>query len=239
MGNLHRHRIVVAGAAGGIGQHVGALLSDSGATLHLLDIQDEAITREANVAVSQIASVHCCDVSRRSEVERVADRIGTVDVLIDAAGIWPRDDWMAPGWDAAFDRVIDINVRGPINLVRAFLPRMVAQRYGRIVLCGSIAGWTGGLMSSPHYVAAKGGIHALVRWFAQRGTPHNVCVNGVAPGPVSTGMTRDAAHDPSRFPLGRIATPQEVAHAILFLSSPQASYISGTIVDVNGAVHMR
>ncbi|MCZ2079360.1 MAG: SDR family oxidoreductase [Bryobacterales bacterium] len=131
---MHRHRIVIAGAAGDIGQHVSALFSDSGATLHLLDIQDEAITREANAAVPQIASIHCCDTSRRSEVERVADRIGTVDVLIDATGIWPRDDWMAPDWDAAFDRVIDINVRGPINLVRAFLPRMVAQRYGRIVL---------------------------------------------------------------------------------------------------------
>jgi len=94
-------------------------------------------------------------------------------------------------------------------------------------------------MSSPHYVAAKGGIHALVRWFAQLGTPHNVCVNGVAPGPVSTRMTHDAAYDLSKFPLGRIGTPQEVAHAMLFLSSPQAGYISGTIVDVNGAVHMR
>jgi NAD(P)-dependent dehydrogenase (short-subunit alcohol dehydrogenase family) len=123
--------------------------------------------------------------------------------------------------------------------VRAFLPGMIERRHGRIVLCGSIAGWTGGLMSSPHYVASKGGIHALVRWFAQLAIGHGVCVNGVAPGPVATPMTRDANHDLRKFPLGRLAEPQEVAHAMVFLCSPAASYVSGTVVDVNGGLYMR
>ena len=145
---------------------------------------------------------------------------------------------MSPDWDEAFDRVMDVNVRGPINLVRAFMPGMIERRYGRIVLCGSIAGWAGGLMSGPHYVASKGGIHALVRWFAQQAVAHGVCVNGVAPGPVVTPMTHGAHHDLGRFPLGRLAEPKEVAHAMRFLCSRDASYVSGTVVDVNGGLYM-
>lgn len=230
---------VVVGAAGGIGHEVAALLGKAGVRLHLLDIQDTSTTRKANEGLSNIESVHRCDVSQRSQVDAIACALGPVDILVDAAGIWPRDDWMADDWDAAFDRVMDINLRGPINLVRAFLPSMMQRRYGRIVLCGSIAGWTGGLMSSPHYVASKGGVHALVRWFSQHGAPHQVCVNGVAPGPVTTGMTHDANHDLDKFPLKRIASPKEVAHAITYLCSPGASFVTGCIVDVNGGIYMR
>jgi 3-oxoacyl-[acyl-carrier protein] reductase len=239
MKHFDNQQVVIAGAAGGIGQQIAALLADAGATLHLLDIRDPAQTRKANAANAGIASVHRCNVARRAEVDAIAAQIGPVDVLVDAAGIWPHDDWMASDWDEAFDRVIDVNLRGPINLVRAFMPTMIERRYGRIVLCGSIAGWAGGLVSGPHYVASKGGIHALVRWFAQQATPHGVCVNGVAPGPVATPMTHDADHDLSRFPLGRLAEPQEVANAMRFLCSPDASYVSGTVVDVNGGIYMR
>ncbi|MDR5761328.1 SDR family NAD(P)-dependent oxidoreductase [Caballeronia sp. LZ035] len=239
MSDLNGQRVVIAGAAGGIGRQAAALLAAAGATLHLLDIRAPAETREANAACGGIASVHRCDVARRAEVEAIAAQIGPVDVLLDTAGVWPHDDWMAPDWDAAFDRVIDVNLRGPINLVRAFLPGMIERRSGRIVLCGSIAGWTGGLMSSPHYVASKGGIHALVRWFSQFAIPHGVCVNGVAPGPVATPMTQGANHDLRKFPLGRLAEPLEVAHAMVFLCSPGASYVSGTVVDVNGGLYMR
>lgn len=230
---------VIVGAAGGIGHEVALLLGEAGVRLHLLDIQDTSTTRKANEGVPNIESVQHCDVSQRTSVAAIARALGQVEILVDAAGIWPRDDWMADDWDTAFDRVMDVNVRGPINLVRAFLPPMMQRRYGRIVLCGSIAGWTGGLMSSPHYVAAKGGVHALVRWFSQLGAPHRVCVNGVAPGPVSTGMTHDASHDLEKFPLKRIASPREVAHAMAFLCSPGASFVSGSILDVNGGIHMR
>ncbi|CAB3695428.1 3-oxoacyl-[acyl-carrier-protein] reductase FabG [Trinickia soli] len=238
MRDFINQQIVIAGAAGGIGQQIAALLADAGATLHLLDIRHPDETRAVSTACARIASVHRCNVARRAEVDAIAAQIGAVDVLIDAAGIWPHDDWMSPDWDEAFDRVMDVNVRGPINLVRAFMPGMIERRYGRIVLCGSIAGWAGGLMSGPHYVASKGGIHALVRWFAQQAVAHGVCVNGVAPGPVVTPMTHGAHHDLGRFPLGRLAEPKEVAHAMRFLCSRDASYVSGTVVDVNGGLYM-
>jgi 3-oxoacyl-[acyl-carrier protein] reductase len=161
--------------------------------------------------------VHRCNVACRAEVDAIAAQIGPVDVLVDAAEIWPHEDWMSPDWSEAFDRVIDVNLRGPIYLVRAFIPGIIERRYGRIVLCGSIAGWAGGLMSIPHYVASKGGIHALVRWFTQQAQAHGVCVNRVAPGPVATPMTHGANHDRSRFRPGRLAEPREVAHVMRFL----------------------
>lgn len=231
--------VLVAGASGGIGGAAAKCFADAGARLVLVDLQppDLADVRFASARSAPLAIG--CDTGDRARVEAMAAECGPVDVLVDAAGIWPRDDWMSADWDEAFDRVIRVNVRGPINLVRAFMPGMIARRYGRIVLCGSLAGWTGGLMSSPHYVAAKGGIHALARWFAQKGAPHQVCVNAVAPGPVRTGMTVDAGHDLESLPLGRLATAAEVAAIIAFLGSPAASYVCGAVIDVNGARYMR
>jgi NAD(P)-dependent dehydrogenase (short-subunit alcohol dehydrogenase family) len=157
--------------------------------------------------------------------------------LIDTAAICPYDDWMAEGWDDTLDQVIRANVKGPINLTRAFLPGMIAATEGRIVLCGSVAGWMGGLRSAPHYVFSKGGVHAFVRWLAQRGAPHNVLVNGIAPGPVDTGMTSGKGYEPQRYPLKRLAIPEEIGATALFLCSAAGGYASGAIFDINGGTH--
>lgn len=122
---------------------------------------------------------------------------------------------MAPDWnEVAFMRVMRVNLLGPINLVRAILPGMIQRRRGHIALCGSIAGWTGGVLAAPHYSASKGGVHALIRWFAQRATPHGVNVNGVAPGPIATGMTQGADYRPEAYPMKRMGEPEEVAAAL-------------------------
>lgn len=147
---------------------------------------------------------------------------------------------MAPDWnEAAFMRVMQVNVLGPINLVRAVLPGMMERKHGRIALCGSIAGWTGGLRAGPHYSASKGGVHALVRWFAQRAAPHHVCVNGVAPGPIDTGMTTGQGYNGSEYPMQRMGEPEEIAGMLTYLCSPAASFVSGAIMDVNGGTQMR
>ena len=84
---------------------------------------------------------------------------------------------------------------------------------------------------------SKGAIHSFVRWSSRRGAPHNVLVNGVAPGPVRTPMTASQTFDNSVFPLGRMAEAEEIAGPLVFLVSPAASYVSGTVLDINGALH--
>lgn len=237
--DLSGQTVLVTGAAGGIGRETARLCAAAGARLVLADAVAVEQTQSVNGLIGHHALVFQCDTSSRAEVERLSARIGPVDALADTAGICPHDDWMAEDWDDAFDRVLDVNLRGPINLVRAFLPGMIERRYGRIALCGSVAGWTGGLRASAHYAAAKGGVHALVRWFAQRATPHQVCVNGVAPGPTETAMTHGLGYAPQDYPTGRLARPEEIAAVLTFLCSPAAGYIAGTIVDANGGVHMR
>lgn len=232
--------VLIAGAAGGIGQATAQLCAAAGARLVLADIAPvESIRQKAALREGVPALYFQCDSSDRASVEAMVRSAGRIDVLVDAGGICPRDDWMAPDWDEAFTRVIDVNVRGPINLARACMPQMMERGYGRIVLCGSIAGWAGGMRSSPHYAAAKGGVHSLVRWLAQRATPHGVCVNGVAPGPVDSDMTLGQGYVPEAYPLKRLGTPLEIANLIAFLCSPGASYVSGAVVDANGGLYMR
>jgi NAD(P)-dependent dehydrogenase (short-subunit alcohol dehydrogenase family) len=177
-------------------------------------------------------------VTRRTEVEAVAAATGPVDALVLAAGICPWDDWQDPGWDDAFERVMAVNLHGPIHFARAYLPGMSQRKDGRMVLVGSVAGRIGGLVASAHYVAAKAGLHALVKWLAKRGAPHGVLVNGIAPGPIDTEMTRGQPFDLSRIPLGRMGVANEIAWPIAFLCSPAASYITGTVLDVNGGLYM-
>jgi NAD(P)-dependent dehydrogenase (short-subunit alcohol dehydrogenase family) len=153
-----------------------------------------------------------------------------------SAGVLPFDDWMAEDWDASFDRVMDVNVRGVLNFARAFMPQMIARREGRIVVLGSASGRMGGMQAGPHYVASKGAVHALVRWLAMRGAAHNVLVNGVAPGSVDTDMLRGQPFTPDRVPLGRKARPEEIAWPIAFLCAPASSFICGAVVDINGGL---
>jgi NAD(P)-dependent dehydrogenase (short-subunit alcohol dehydrogenase family) len=171
-------------------------------------------------------------------VERVAAATGPVDALVLAAGICPWDDWQAPAWDEVCDEVLAVNLHGPIHFARAYLPDMTARRHGRMVLVGSVAGRIGGLIASAHYVASKGGLHTLVKWLAKRGAAHGVLVNGIAPGPIDTEMTRGQTIDLSRIPLGRMGVADEIAWPIAFLCSPAAGYITGTVLDVNGGLCM-
>jgi NAD(P)-dependent dehydrogenase (short-subunit alcohol dehydrogenase family) len=229
--------VLVTGAAGGIGAATAQLCAQHGARLVLVDIlsRDEIAARVGDTASS--AEIFSLNTSRRSDVEAMAAQVGSIYGLIDTAAIAPFDDWMAEDWEASLDRVIAVNVKGPINVTRAFLPGMIAQRDGRIILCGSVAGWMGGVRSGPHYAFSKGGIHAFTRWLSRQGAPHNVLVNAIAPGPVDTGMTRGQGYDPRQYPLGRMAEAHEIAAVAVFLCSAGATYISGAVVDVNGGVH--
>lgn len=236
--DLTGERILITGAAGGIGETTARVCASLGAVLLLVDQRPtDGLARQLREAGSD-AQAFRCDVADRTEVEALVASTGALDTLVLAAGICPWDDWQDPGWDEMFDTVMAVNLHGPLHLARAYLPGMIEARHGRMVLVGSVAGRMGGLIASAHYVAAKGGLHALVKWLARRGAPHGVLVNGIAPGAIDTAMTRGQPIDPAHIPLGRKGQAEEVAWPIAFLCSPAASYITGTVLDVNGGLYM-
>jgi NAD(P)-dependent dehydrogenase (short-subunit alcohol dehydrogenase family) len=236
--DLANRNILVIGAAGGIGQATARALALQGARLVLADRSaPEALAAELGAAGTS-ARAAACDVADRGAVEALVAASGAIDALVYVAAICPWDDWQDEGWDAVFDAVISVNLRGAVFAARAVLPQMASRGGGRIVLVGSLAGKNGGLIASAHYASSKGGLHALVKWLAQRGGPDNVLVNGVAPASTATPMMEGRPVDVSRIPLRRMSRPEEVAWPIAFLCSDAASYVTGTVLDVNGGVYM-
>lgn len=234
--DLTGHRILIAGAAGGIGAATARACVELGASVVLSDIADTAaLADEINSGGGQAES-HACDISDRVAVEAMGDAIGDVDGIVATFGYQPFDDWMEEGWEDAFHKVMDVNVLGPLHLARVYLDRMIAQGGGRMVIVGSLAGRIGGLVSPPHYAASKGAVHSLVRWLARRGVEHNVLVNGIVPGPTDTPMMEGTLPPGDAMPMKRVAESEEIAWPTAFLLTPGASYVSGTLLDINGSL---
>ena len=239
--DLSGRRILLTGAAGGIGAATARACAALGVgELVLADVgpMDDIVAelRAQNIA----ASAHQCDLSLRKDNAELIAAAGPLDAAVACAGICPlEEDWLDdPDWDDVFHRVMDVNLLGPIHLCRELLPAMAARGGGQIVLIGSIGGRMGGTspIVQPHYIASKGGVHALIWWLAQRAAPQGVLVNGIAPGPIATAMTATTDYPKEKYPLGRIGEPEEIAWPAAFLCSPAASYFSGAILDVNGGL---
>lgn len=235
-------RILVTGAAGGIGQASARLLAELGAELVLTDQVDAPqLMEELRAGTGVRHQFFPCDVTVTHAVEALCASIGAIDAAVLNAGVFPRGDWGDPDWDLEFDRAMHINVRAPAHFARQLLPGMKARGNGRIVLLGSIAAYTGGSYpNSPlHYACSKGALHTLLRWLARRAAPE-VMVNAVAPGSTDTAMLAGADRSALRaHPLPRFARPEEVAWPIAFLCSPGASFLCGSVLDVNGGAYMR
>ncbi|MGH7118835.1 MAG: SDR family NAD(P)-dependent oxidoreductase [Acetobacteraceae bacterium] len=236
--DLGGSRVLIAGAASGIGAAAAAACASMGATAILADVADCRGTAAIIHAAGGHAEVSQCDITDRSAVEALVAAHVPLDAMVASAAICPWDDWNDARWDETFARVIATDLLGPIHLCRAVLPQMAARGGGRIVLVGSLAGRSGGLIAGAHYVAAKGGLHAFVRWLARRAAPQRVLVNAVAPASVKTPMMQGQPVDLARIPLGRMAEPEEVGWPIAFLCSRAASFITGVVLDVNGGVLM-
>lgn len=237
--DLTGQTVLVTGAARGIGAASAEICALLGASVILLDLQAAETVAARITARGGKAKAIEADAADRSAVERIATTVGRIDGLVLNAAICPfGEDWLDKDWDESFERVMHINLLGPIHMARAFLPGMIERRYGRIVMVGSLAGRMGGLIAGPHYVASKGGLHALVKWLARQAAPGGVMVNGIAPASVETPMMEGQFVDRDRIPVGRLAQPEEVGWPIAFLCSPAASYVCGTVLDVNGGVYM-
>jgi 3-oxoacyl-[acyl-carrier protein] reductase len=235
---------VVIGAARGIGAAIAERLVEEGARVTIGDtLEDEGRATAARLSrLGEIRSVRT-DVSDEAAVEALVQatlgRFDRLDIMVQNAGIYPLT--LLPAITVAeWDQVLAVNLRGCFLAIRAASTAMRAQRYGRVVLTSSI---TGPRVSSPghgHYSAAKAGINGLIRAAAIEQAPFGITINGVEPGNIVTEAltghrSKEYAQAMTRsVPLGRLGTPREVAHAVLFLASDEAAYITGTTIVVDG-----
>jgi 3-oxoacyl-[acyl-carrier protein] reductase len=238
--NLAQRRIVVTGAASGIGRATAVAVAQLGADLLLTDRSPlDGIKSEIEGLGARVETLEG-DIT----AEGFADRLlasGPVHGLAHCAGIIGRTPLLkADNPRQRFMQTMDVNVLAPILLGSAMIDHMAEHGGGAIVMIGSVAGRTGGTSTATplDYSASKGALHVVVRWLARNAVGRGVLVNGVAPGPVQTAMTAGSTIDPSRLPRGRMGQPEEIAWMIAMLLTPAASYVSGAILDCNGGSYV-
>jgi NAD(P)-dependent dehydrogenase (short-subunit alcohol dehydrogenase family) len=235
---------IVTGAASGIGRATALRLAAEGAMVACVDRDADGATAtgKAIEGAGGRASAIAADVTVASECARIVDetlaRFGQLTTLVNSAGVRPVARDIAPDPDE-WRRVIDVNLTGTYLPSRAALAALRASGAGSITNLASIFGLVGGSMA-PSYAASKGAVANLTRQLALNWAPE-VRVNCVCPGVIETPMTRQLREDAawvertlSRYPLGRFGQPEEVAAAILFLSSDEAAYITGVALPVDG-----
>ena len=170
-------------------------------------------------------------------VDRLAREAGRLDGLVTAAGIRGRVPGSGQGIEAfdeaEIDEVIGVNLKGTLWCIQAAWPHLRTRR-GSIVAIGSLAGRSGVSAAGPHYVASKGGVHALTKWAAHTGARDGIRANAIAPGVIETPMARDLPVAPRVPPIGRTGVPDDVGQAALYLLSPQSNFVTGIVLDLNG-----
>ncbi|BBO76418.1 beta-ketoacyl-ACP reductase [Desulfosarcina widdelii] len=240
--------VVVTGGSRGIGRAICVALSAPGTRVYFnYSNNSEAAEETARCieAAGGKAASHQVDVASESAVtdhlSTVLKEAGRIDVLVNNAGI-TRDGLLVRMKAADWDAVMDVNLKGAFNCMKAAAKAMMKQRYGRIVNISSVVGASGN-PGQANYVAAKAGIIGLSKAVARELASRNITVNVVAPGYVDTDMTgdlSDKAKDAmiAQIPMGRIGTPEEIAGAVAFLVSPAADYITGQVIHVNGGMYM-
>ena len=245
--NLSNKVAIITGASRGIGAATAMLFAKAGIRAVVINYNRDRDAAEHVVGECESFGAAAlpirADVSRVAAVDRMVEktvaRFGRLDILVANAGIWkeaPIEKMTETDWD----ETIDINLKSIYACCHSAARVMIQKRRGTIILVSSTAGQRGEPFHS-HYAASKGAIISMTKSLAAELGPRGITVNCVAPGWVATDMTEDALNDPKErrkirelIPLGRVATPEEIAGPILFLASDLASHVNGEVLNVNG-----
>ncbi len=242
-------KVVLVTGAGGMGIAAVRRLLEEGGKVALTDCFEDAVAKvEAQFRAEgygedrfiALKSDVCSYEECVAAVKAVKDRWGRIDTLVNTAGIVkhvPIEEMDEESWQ----KVIDVNLTGTFHIVKAAVPVMKEQNYGRIVLISSISGRIGRPRNGVCYSASKAGVLGITINLALALSPNNITVNAIAPGPLKGPMIDSMAPDIQRklaegIPLGRLGTMEDVAASIAFLGSDDASWITGEVIDINGGL---
>jgi 3-oxoacyl-[acyl-carrier protein] reductase len=240
---------LVTGAGRGIGKAIALAFAGEKAHVVINDIcpKDELEKVAGDISALGVQSMAIqADVTQSDQVKEMIGQIeetfGRLDILVNNAGIIRRgtietvteEDW---------DQVIRVNLKGTFNCSKAVVAIMKRQRMGKIINVSSVAGKTGDITSAPGYGPSKAAIDALTKTLARELAPYGINVNAVAPHAIETEMSAQWSEEKRKsiieaIPLKRLGTPEDVAQAVLFLASDNATFITGEILDVNGGFFM-
>ena len=245
---------LVTGCGQGIGRAVALRFAAEGACVVCNDVVPERAEHVAHdVEAARGAAIAAPgDVSIAEQVDglirSVLDRFDQLEILVNNAGIYrltpPGLGPVEADTEQSWDQVLAVNLKGVFLMSRAALPIMKRRGYGRIINLGSLAGKTGGVVSTASYSVSKAGVMCLTKCLARDGAAFGITANAIAPGQIDTDMTAEVLTRRSRseleraIPLGRLGAPDDIASAAAFLASDDAQYITGEVLDVNGGIDM-
>ncbi len=230
---------LVTGAGSGIGRAIALALAAEGKYVLAVGRTENSIgqTIKQIQQAGGCGQAVVCDIADMDQIDemmqQVAQAFGRLDILVNNAGI-SNTHTMDEISRAEWDEMLTINLKAPFFLCRHAFHLMMPQRFGHIINVASIAGQRGALYSGIHYAASKGGLLAMTKSFALRGAAYGITVNAVSPGTADTPMSRAEGIPCDGIPLGRAASPEEIADAVCFLASDKAAYLTGITLDVNG-----
>lgn len=245
---LENQVAIVTGAGRGIGHAIAARLASEGARVACVsrtEANAKKTAAEINAIRANAAKAYAVDVADHTAVQKVGARIledfGRIDILVNNAGVtrdglsmrMPIEDW---------NIVIETNLTGAFNFVQATERAMIKQRSGRIINISSVIGLIGNA-GQTNYAASKAGLMGLTKSLAKELASRNITVNAVAPGFVATDMTAGLSDEVKRalhakIPLGKTGTPEDIANVVAFLALPEAGYITGQVLCVDGGIVM-
>jgi len=254
MQNFNDKIALVTGSSEGIGLSTAYSLAKQGATI-IINGRNSDKLHQAEYSIRQIQDVKYLilqgDITNAKDrdaiVKEAINKFNKIDILINNVGGGTDKHRIEDITEDEWNQTIDFNLNTSYAMCRNVLPGMRANQYGRIINVSSVAGRFRGRLSGPHYSAAKAGLHGLTRHLAWDAAKDGITVNAVAPGFVSTERAllkwnnhtdEDKAQMLTQIPMHRFAKPEEIASAIVFLASEEASYITGVTLDVNGGFFM-
>jgi len=239
---------IVTGAGQGIGREIALSLAENGAKVCVTDITDKRFEVVKEIEANGYRGLAIkCDVSKREDVENMVqvaiEKFGRIDILVNNAGLaekpfvsllveMPEQDW---------DKILNVNLKGVFYCSRAVLPKMIEQRYGKIISLASIAGYVVGSSEQVHYAASKAAIVGFTKSLALEVAQYGINVDAVAPGPIESPRHTPKVFGEERYeqvrkdiPVGRWGRPKDIANLVVFLASDKSSFITGQCIVIDG-----